>query len=57
MGLGKEIFFKLATMRVGFMTFVQGVLIRVKGRVKGRVKYVHNFTQTNFALKCDRVKP
>ena len=53
MGLGKEIFFKLATMRVGFMTFVQGVLIRVKGRVK----YVHNFTQTNFALKCDRVKP
>ena len=48
-GLGKQYFFKFATMRVGFVTFVQGVLVRVKCRVKN----VNNFTQTNFALKSD----
>ena len=39
-------------MRMCFVTSVQGGL----SRVKCRVKYVHNFTQANFALEGDRVK-
>ena len=39
-------------MRKGFVTFVQGGLIRVKCGVM----YVDNLTQANFALEGDRVK-
>lgn len=39
-------------MRKGFVTFVQGMLVRVKCRVKD----IYNFTQANFTLEGDRVK-
>ena len=39
-------------MRKGFVTFVQGGLIRVKCGVM----YVDNLTQANFALEGNRVK-
>ena len=39
--------FKVATMREGFVTFVQRELVRIKCRVK----FVYIFTQANFALQ------
>ena len=42
----------MATKSEGFVTFVQGILVRVKCRDKN----IHNFTQANFALEGDRVK-
>ena len=39
-------------MREGFVTFVQGMLVRVKCRVKD----IYNFTQADFTLEGDRVK-
>ena len=42
----------MATKSEGFVTFVQGILVRVKCRDKN----IHNFTQANFTLEGDRVK-
>ena len=39
-------------MREGFVTFVEGMLVRVKCRVKD----IYNFTQADFTLEGDRVK-
>ena len=39
-------------MREGFVMFVQGMLVRVKCRVKD----IYNLTQANFTLEGDRVK-